>query len=299
LRKARTALYRFVLKIPLIGASRSPFQALDRVSLEIGSGMFGLVGPNGSGKTTLTRIICGILPPSRGKIYFNDLDLGQYREELQALIGYLPQEFGAYESLTAAQFLDYQAQLKGLWDAEARKAAVESSLRAVHLFDRGHDKIKTYSGGMKQRLGIAQTLLHLPRILVVDEPTAGLDPTERIAFRNMLSELARDRIVIFSTHIIEDISSSCNRLAVLLKGKVRFVGTPAELVDLTRGSVWQVTVDDLDFDILRRTHKVVHHLRDGLRIRTRILAALRPADDAQPVVPTLEDSYMWLLGQEG
>jgi multidrug efflux pump subunit AcrB/ABC-type multidrug transport system ATPase subunit len=299
LRKPRTAFYRFVLKIPIIGASRSPFQALDRVSLEIGSGMFGLVGPNGSGKTTLMRIICGILPPSRGKIYFNELDLGLYREELQALIGYLPQEFGAYESLTAVQFLDYQAQLKGLWDTEARKTAVESSLRAVHLADRGHDKIKTYSGGMKQRLGIAQTLLHLPRILVVDEPTAGLDPTERIAFRNMLSELARDRIVIFSTHIIEDISSSCNRLAVLLKGKVRFVGTPAELVNLTRGSVWQVTVDDLDFDTIRRTHKVVHHLRDGLRIRARILSALRPTDDAQPVVPTLEDSYMWLLGQEG
>ena len=299
LRKPRTAFYRFVLRIPLIGASRSPFQALDRVSLEIGSGMFGLVGPNGSGKTTLMRIICGILPPSRGKIYFNDLDLGQYREELQALIGYLPQEFGAYESMTAFQFLDYQAQLKGLWDADKRRAAVESSLRSVHLSDRGHDKIRTYSGGMKQRLGIAQTLLHLPRILVVDEPTAGLDPTERIAFRNMLSELARDRIVIFSTHIIEDISSSCNRLAVLLKGKVRFVGTPAELVNLTRGSVWQVMCDDPAFDDLRRTHKVVHHLRDGLRIRARILSAIRPTDDAQPVVPTLEDSYMWLLGQEG
>jgi ABC-type multidrug transport system ATPase subunit len=298
-RKAKTAFYRFVLKIPLIGASRSPFQALDRISLEIGSGMFGLVGPNGSGKTTLMRIICGILPPSRGKVYFNELDLGVYREELQALIGYLPQEFGAYESLTAAQFLDYQAQLKGLWDPDKRKAAVTSSLGAVHLLDRRDDRIKTYSGGMKQRLGIAQTLLHLPRILVVDEPTAGLDPTERIAFRNMLSELARDRIVIFSTHIIEDISSSCNRLAVLLKGRVRFVGTPAELVDLTRGSVWQVTVDDLDFDILRRVHKVVHHLRDGSRIRARILSARPPSDNAQPVVPTLEDSYMWLLGQEG
>ena len=124
------------------------------------------------------------------------------------------------------------------------------------------------------------------------------DDASTIAFRNMLSELARDRIVIFSTHIIEDISSSCNRLAVLLKGRVRFVGTPAELVDLTRGSVWQVTVDDLDFDILRRVHKVVHHLRDGSRIRARILSARPPSDDAQPVVPTLEDSYMWLLGQE-
>ena len=298
-RRARTIFYRFVRKIPVIGGRRVPFQALDRISLEIGSGMFGLVGPNGSGKTTLMRIICGILPPSRGKVYFNELDLGQFREELQALIGYLPQEFGAYENMTAAQFLDYQAQLKGLWDRRKRRAAVDASLRSVHLFDRKDDRIRTYSGGMKQRLGIAQTLLHLPRILVVDEPTAGLDPTERIAFRNLLSELARDRIVIFSTHIIEDISISCNRLAILLKGRVRFIGTPTELVNLTRGSVWQIFVDDAGFESIRRVHKVVHHLRDGNRIRARILSAIRPSEDAQPVVPTLEDSYMWLLGQEG
>jgi ABC-type multidrug transport system ATPase subunit len=201
--------------------------------------------------------------------------------------------------MTAAQFLDYQAQLKGLWNRRKRRAAVDASLRSVHLFDRKDDRIRTYSGGMKQRLGIAQTLLHLPRILVVDEPTAGLDPTERIAFRNLLSELARDRIVIFSTHIIEDISISCNRLAILLKGRVRFIGTPTELVNLTRGSVWQIFVDDAGFESIRRVHKVVHHLRDGNRIRARILSAKRPAEDAQPVVPTLEDSYMWLLGQEG
>ena len=133
--------------------------------------------------------------------------------------------------MTARRFLDYQALLKGIWDRPKREAAVAEALRSVHLFDRKDDRIKTYSGGMKQRLGIAQTLLHLPRVLVVDEPTAGLDPNERIRFRNMLSELARDRIVIFSTHIIEDISSSCNRLAVLLEGRVRFTGTPAELVE--------------------------------------------------------------------
>jgi multidrug efflux pump subunit AcrB/ABC-type multidrug transport system ATPase subunit len=297
-RKIRTAFYRFVVRIPIIGARRSPFQALDRISLEIRSGMFGLVGPNGSGKTTLMRIICGILPASRGKVYFNGLDVSQYREELQALIGYLPQEFGAYENMTAAEFLDYQAQLKGLWNKKSRRAAVETSLRSVHLLERKDDRIKTYSGGMKQRLGIAQTLLHLPRILVVDEPTAGLDPAERIAFRNMLSELARDRIVIFSTHIIEDISSSCNRLAVLLRGRVRFTGTPAELIDFSRGFVWQVSVDDAGFERIRETHKVVHHLRDGDKIRVRILSAEKPAEDAKPVVPTLEDSYMWLLGQE-
>ena len=297
-RKLRRGFFRFVRWIPVIGRQRAPFQALDRISLDIGSGMFGLVGPNGSGKTTLMRIICGILPASRGRISFNGLDLNRYREELQSLIGYLPQEFGAYETMTAWRFLDYQAMLKGIWDEGKRREAVSHALRSVHLYDRKDDRIKTYSGGMKQRLGIAQTLLHLPRVLVVDEPTAGLDPNERIRFRNMLSELARDRIVIFSTHIIEDISSSCNRLAILLEGRVRFTGTPAELVDLTRGSVWQAHVDDETFETIRKTHKVVHHMRDGDRIRVRILSAAKPLDAALAVVPNLEDSYMWLLGQE-
>ncbi|MDH4271106.1 MAG: efflux RND transporter permease subunit, partial [Candidatus Aminicenantes bacterium] len=298
-RKIRTIVYRFVQKIPVIGRQKVPLQALDRICLEIGSGMFGLVGPNGSGKTTLMRIICGILPPSRGRIYFNGLDLGRYREELQSLIGYLPQEFGAYENMTALQFLDYQAQLKGIWNRGKREAAVEGSLRSVHLYDRRNDRIKNYSGGMKQRLGIAQTLLHLPRVLVVDEPTAGLDPNERIKFRNLLAELARDRVVIFSTHIIEDISSSCNRLAVLLNGRVRFIGTPSDLVDLTKGFVWQVALDERRFEVVRQTYKVVHHMRDADKIRARILSAEKPLDDAVPVVPTLEDSYIWLLGLEG
>ena len=297
-RKVQRGFYRIVQRIPVIGRQRVPFQALDRISLEIGSGMFGLVGPNGSGKTTLMRILCGILPSSRGKVYFNGLDLARNREELQSLIGYLPQEFGAYENMTARRFLDYQALLKGIWERPKREAAVAGALKAVHLTERRDDRIKTYSGGMKQRLGIAQTLLHLPRVLVVDEPTAGLDPNERIRFRNMLSELARDRIVVFSTHIIEDISSSCNRLAVLLQGRVRFTGTPAELVALTRGSVWQAHVDDAAFEELRRAFKVVHHMRDGERIRVRILSPVRPVAAAVEVVPNLEDSYMWLLGQE-
>lgn len=297
-RKIRVFYYGLVKKIPLIGKQKIPFQALDRISLEIRKGMFGLVGPNGAGKTTLMRIICGILPPTRGKIFFNGLDLRKYREELQSMIGYLPQEFGSYENMTALQFLDYQAMLKGIWQRRKREAAVEKALRSVHLFERRNDRIKTYSGGMKQRIGIAQTLLHLPRILVVDEPTAGLDPKERIKFRNLLAELAQDRIVIFSTHIIEDISSSCNRLVVFTKGRVRFVGTPSDLVDLTKGSVWQAFLDGKSFEAVSRTHKVVHHLRDGEKIRARILSAEKPTEEANPVMPTLEDSYMWLLGQK-
>jgi len=294
--RLRRAFYRFVQSVPLLSRKKKPFRALDQISLSFGSGMFGLVGPNGSGKTTLMRIICGIMGPSRGKVSFNHLDLEEHREELQALIGYLPQEFGTYENMTVVQFLDYQAMLKGIWNKVERERIVSTALESVHLTDNRDNKIGTFSGGMKQRVGIAQTLLKLPRILVVDEPTAGLDPRERIKFRNLLSELAKDRIVIFSTHIIEDISSSCNKLAVLLEGRVKFVGTPKELVERTRGNVWQALIPEGDLDRIRRTTKVVHHMRDAGKVRVRILAGKQPFEEAKQVVPTLEDSYMWLMG---
>ena len=295
LRRSRKAFYRLVGAMPLLGKKKRAFTALDQVSLEIESGMFGLIGPNGAGKTTLMRVVCGILEKSRGRVSINELNLRDYREELQALIGYLPQEFGTYEGMTARQFLDYQAMLKGKWEGGERRRAVEAALAAVHLEESAERKIGGFSGGMKQRVGIAQTLLHLPRILVVDEPTAGLDPRERIRFRNLLAELARDRVVIFSTHIIEDISSSCNRLAVLSGGRVRFHGTPRELVDLTRGAVWQARVTQGQFERLRSGARIVHHARDGAGIRVRILAQEPPVDGAEQVTPTLEDSYLWLV----
>ena len=297
-RRSRRAFYRAIGAIPVIGRSRRPFTALSQVSLEIGSGMFGLIGPNGAGKTTLMRVVCGILEQSLGKVRINGIDLSRHREELQGLIGYLPQEFGTYENMTARQFLDYQAMLKGLWRAAERRDVVDQSLRSVHLEESQDTKIGGFSGGMKQRVGIAQTLLHLPRILVVDEPTAGLDPRERIRFRNLLSELARDRVVIFSTHIIEDISSSCNRLAVLGGGQVRFCGSPQEMVALTRGAVWQAEVDDAGFESLRKDGRVVHHMRDGEVIRVRLLDRQQPLPEAVAVTPTLEDSYLLLLRED-
>ena len=295
--RPRRVFYRFVQSIPLLSRKKKPFEALDRISLSIGSGMFGLVGPNGAGKTTLMRIICGILGPSRGKVSFNHLDLEEHREELQALIGYLPQEFGTYENMTATQFLDYQAMLKGIWNKEDRDRIVSTALDSVHLTENRNRKIGTFSGGMKQRVGIAQTLLKLPRVLVVDEPTAGLDPRERIRFRNLLSELARDRIVIFSTHIIEDISSSCNQLAVLLEGRVKFVGSPQDLIEKTRGNVWQARIPESDLDKVRRTVNVVHHMRDAGKVRVRMLAEEQPLAEAKEVTPTLEDAYVWLMGR--
>lgn len=294
----RRMFYHLVQRVPVIGRRRTPFRALDQVSMTIGSGMFGLVGPNGAGKTTLMRMICGILEPTRGLVEINGLDLARYREELQSLIGYLPQEFGTYQNMTAYQFLDYQALLKGMWDPERRSLAVNQALESVHLENDQDRKIGTFSGGMRQRVGIAQTLLHLPRILVVDEPTAGLDPRERIRFRNLLAQLARDRVVIFSTHIIEDVSSSCNRLAVLDNGKVQFIGSPREMVESVTGRVWQTNVSEESFEKIRQDLRVVHHLRDGETIRVRILSANKPLEDAKPVVPSLEDAYLWLLGGE-
>ena len=294
----RRRIYAGAAAVPLIGVPRPPFQALTGVNLEIDRGMFGLLGPNGAGKTTLMRIICGILDQSLGKVRINDIDLSERRAELQALIGYLPQEFGTYENLTARQFLDYQALLKGKWDAEERHRVLGDALSSVHLDDSADKKIGDFSGGMKQRVGIAQTLLQLPRILLVDEPTAGLDPRERIRFRNLLAELARDRVVIFSTHIIEDISSSCNRLAVMGEGEVRFHGSPREMVELTRGAVWQAQISEERLEELRHRTRIVHHMRDGESIRVRILADARPLPEAEEVTPTLEDSYLWLLERQ-
>ena len=295
----RRALYRFVLMIPVIGKRKQPFKALDRVSLEIGSGMFGLLGPNGAGKTTLMRVICGILDQNYGKVYINGIDTMEKREELQGLIGYLPQEFGTYENLTAREFLDYQAILKGLTDEKKRREMIDYALGAVHIEEHADRKIGTFSGGMKQRIGIAQILLHLPRILVVDEPTAGLDPRERIRFRNLLVELSRERVVIFSTHIIEDIYSSCNRVAVLNKGQLIYLDDPVKMTETASGRVWSFSAEPSDFERIRKEHLVVHHMRDGARIKVRCLAAEKPVPDAHAARPTLEDAYLWLLRSSG
>jgi len=291
----RRSVYRVVKQIPLIGKRKSPFKALNGVSLEINTGMFGLLGPNGAGKSTMMRTICGILEQSYGKIWINGIDTQVKREELQGLIGYLPQEFGTYENMPAIEFLDYQALLKGLTDLEERQQRLEYVLKAVHMWERRDDKIGSFSGGMKQRIGIAQILLHLPRILVVDEPTAGLDPRERIRFRNLLVELSRERIVIFSTHIIEDIASSCNQVAVIIRGRLKYHGTPINMVNLAEKLVWQYDVPAAAFEKMPNKQMVVHHMRVDDKIRVRILAKEKPSEDAIEVKPMLEDAYLCLI----
>lgn len=287
--------FTLVRQIPVIGKRKVPFRALNGVSLEINTGMFGLLGPNGAGKSTMMRIICGIFEQSYGKIWINGLDTQKHREELQGLIGYLPQAFGTYENMTAWEFLDYQAILKGIKNKEVRHQRLTYVLKSVHMFDRKDDNIGSFSGGMKQRIGIAQILLNLPRILVVDEPTAGLDPRERIRFRNLLVELSRERIVIFSTHIIEDISSSCNQVAVINKGDLKYFGTPTDMLRMGEGFVWQMTVPAKEFDNLANKQLIVHHMRDGENIKLRVLSKEKPSENAVNVPPLLEDAYLCLL----
>lgn len=290
----RRSYYRMVKSIPVIGKQKKPFKALRGVSFTIHKGMFGLLGPNGAGKSTMMRIICGILEQSYGSIYVNNLDAREYREELQGLIGFLPQEFGTYEHMTATEFLDYQAILKGLTDAKVRKERIDYVLKAVHMYERKDDKIGSFSGGMKQRIGIALILLHLPRILIVDEPTAGLDPRERIRFRNLLVELSKDRIVIFSTHIIEDISSSCSQVVVINKGELKYFGDPVDMVNMANGKVWQFSIDKSAFETLDKS-MVIHHMQNGDTIQVRYLAYEQPQPDAILVEVNLEDAYLCLL----
>ena len=291
----RRGYFTIIRQIPIIGKRKNPFRALNGVSLEINTGMFGLLGPNGAGKSTMMRVVCGILEQSYGKIWINGLDTQKYREELQGLIGYLPQAFGTYENMSAWEFLDYQAILKGITDTKIRSERLDYVLKNVHMFERKDDKIGSFSGGMKQRIGIAQILLNLPRILVVDEPTAGLDPRERIRFRNLLVELSRERIVIFSTHIIEDISSSCNQVAVINRGNLKFFGAPNDMLKIGNNFVWQFTMPAKDFDDYPNKQMIVHHMRDGENIKVRCLAKEKPSESAINVSPHLEDAYLCLL----
>ncbi|WP_421878904.1 efflux RND transporter permease subunit [Marinoscillum sp.] len=293
--KIRRFYFRLLLAMPYVRPKKPPFKALKGVSLTIEQGMFGLLGPNGAGKTTLMRILCGIMDQSYGKIWINGHDTNLRREELQGLIGYLPQAFGTYENMSPYQFLDYQAILRKITNKTEREERVQYVLKAVHMDEHQHKKIGSFSGGMKQRIGIAQILLHLPKILVVDEPTAGLDPLERIRFRNLLVELSRERIVVFSTHIIEDIASSCNNLAVLISGNIQYMGSPTAMAELAHDKVWEFHLNPETFEQEKEHYLIVHHMREGDLIRVKCLSDTQPREDAVSVRANLEDAYLWLM----
>jgi ABC-type multidrug transport system ATPase subunit len=269
-------------------------RALDGIDLKIPNGMFGLLGPNGAGKTTLMRILAGILRPTSGTIQTGQIDgtTDAGRQAIKEILGYLPQELGLYPDLTAREFLDYIGILKGLNERRARARRVDELLEVVALSDVAKRKLKTFSGGMKRRVGIAQALLNDPQLLIVDEPTAGLDPEERIRFRNLLSDLGGDRTVILSTHIVEDIAQTCRNLAILSQGKVLFQGTTSGLIDAARGKVWTVTTDgpkpDGDLTVVSTLH-----LADSAQYRVVGDTSFIPG--AQPADPSLEDGYIWLM----
>jgi ABC-2 type transport system ATP-binding protein len=268
-------------------------QALRGIDLEIGSGMFGLVGPNGAGKTTLMRILAGLVHPTSGvvRVLGNDVTTPHGKLATKAVLGYLPQELGLYPNLTAREFLDYIAILKGVTDRTTRRQQVVEVLQQVRLSDEADRQLKTYSGGMKRRVGIAQALLADPQLLIVDEPTAGLDPEERVRLRNLLSDMAVRRTVILSTHIVEDISQSCNDLAVIAHGKVLFRGTPRDLIARARGHVWTINSTG---ERPNNGLTIVSTLQLQDVVQYRVLG--EPTGHAAvPAEPSLEDGYMWLM----
>jgi ABC-2 type transport system ATP-binding protein len=280
------------------GAKAAP--ALRGVDLQIPSGMFGLLGPNGAGKTTLMRILAGIVRPSGGAVRVEGYDLTTEtgKRAAKTILGYLPQELGMYPELTAAQFVDYMAILKGLDDPRQRARRVGRVLEMVALQDAAQRKIKGFSGGMKRRVGIAQALVNDPKVLIVDEPTAGLDPEERIRFRNLLVSLAADRTVILSTHIVEDIGQTCRDIAVLAKGRALFRGTPAELTNAAAGHVWTAMTDRLVEPAPGLTIVSMLHLSDGIQYRL-VGSSADGHPNAEPARPSLEDGYVSLMQRAG
>jgi ABC-type multidrug transport system ATPase subunit len=269
-------------------------RALSGVDLVIPTGMFGLLGPNGAGKTTLMRILAGILRPTSGAVRAGSYDCttDEGRLALKGVLGYLPQELGLYPDLSAHEFLDYIGILKGLVDRSARRRRVAELLETVALADVGNRKLKGFSGGMKRRVGIAQALLNDPRLLIVDEPTAGLDPEERIRFRNILADLAGDRTVLLSTHIVEDVAQTCRDLAVLAGGRVLFRGTTGDLIDAARGQVWTLETDGAKPD---GNLAVVSTLHLGRSVQYRVVGDRPPHPSAMQATPSLEDGYVWLM----
>ncbi len=275
-------------------------RALDGIDLEIGNGMFGLLGPNGAGKTTLMRILAGIVNPTSGSVRVDGQGLATEKEKaaLKARLGYLPQELGLYPDLTARQFVDYMAILKGLEDPAARSRRVGQVIEMVGLEGAADRKIKGFSGGMKRRVGIAQALVNDPRIVIVDEPTAGLDPEERIRFRNMLVDLASERVVILSTHIVEDIGQTSRDMAVLASGKLLFRGSPADLIHAAEGRVWTLTAPSTRKPDNGLTVVSMLHLAEGTQYRL-VGASAAGHPEAAAAAPGLEDGYVWLMKSTG
>jgi len=265
--------------------------ALDNVSLNIGTGMFGLLGPNGAGKSTLMRVVATLQTPSSGSVTFGDIDVIKQPDLLRRTLGYLPQDFGVYPRVTAYSMLDHLAVLKGITNGKERKDTVQALLNQVNLWKQRNKAIASFSGGMRQRFGIAQALIGSPKLVIVDEPTAGLDPEERNRFLNLLAAIGDEVVVILSTHIVEDVSQLCSRMAILAGGKLVAEGAPETLRQTVQGQVWRTTIARDALDAARKDHKVISERLVGGRTVIHVLAPSQPGADFTPVEGGLEDLY--------
>jgi ABC-type multidrug transport system ATPase subunit len=270
-------------------------QALRNVTLNIPAGMFGLLGPNGAGKSTLMRTLATLQEPDTGRIRLGTVDVLKEKDTVRRMLGYLPQEFGVYPKVTAYELLNHFAVLKGLIDAKQRKETVEALLERTNLSDYRKRKLGTFSGGMKQRFGIAQALLGDPKLIIVDEPTAGLDPAERLRFNNLLSEIGEQVVVILSTHIVDDVSDLCRNMAIIGSGRVLLTGDPLKTIDTLRGRVWKKMVTRDDLPAYERDCQVISTRLVAGRTQIHILSGNRPDPSFDEVTPMLEDVYFSTL----
>jgi ABC-type multidrug transport system ATPase subunit len=270
-------------------------QALQDVSLKIPAGMYGLLGPNGAGKSTLMRTIATLQQPDSGSIRLDDLDVLHQPAELRKKLGYLPQDFGVYPRISALAMLDHMAVLKGFTDKNERRAVVDNLLRQTNLYDVRKKALAGFSGGMRQRFGIAQALIGDPQLIIVDEPTAGLDPEERNRFLNLLSDIGESKVVILSTHIVDDVTNLCPRMAIIVKGRIVREGRPSDLINDLRGSVWAKTVDRADLEAHRCRYNVISSQLFAGRTQLHVLSDTDPGDGFQSREPDLEDVYFATL----
>ena len=272
-------------------------RALDDVSLSIPTGMFGLLGPNGAGKSTLMRTVATLQTPTAGSIRFGDIDVIGQPERLRETLGYLPQDFGVYPRVSAYDMLDHMAVLKGIASVADRRATVETLLAQTNLWQHRKKAIAGFSGGMRQRFGIAQALIGNPRLIIVDEPTAGLDPEERNRFLNLLAEIGESVVVILSTHIVEDVADLCPRMAVLAAGRIQLEGAPLDLIARTRGNVWAKTIARDELKGARGVHEVISTRLFAGRTIVHVLADHDPGDGFRPAEGGLEDVYFSTLAR--
>ncbi len=274
---------------------RGGHRALSNFSLTIKPGVLGLLGPNGAGKTTLMGILATITRTTEGRVLWNETEIAKNPEPLRSVLGYLPQDFGVYPNLNAIEFLEYLAAVKGL-DKPTAARRIPELLELVNLTDASKRPLGGYSGGMKQRVGIAQALLNDPQLLIVDEPTAGLDPEERVRFRNLLSDLSGERIVVLSTHIVSDIEATATDIALIAKGTLVAHETPEALLLQVEGKVWEWVVSSADLNEIRQRHQISSTNRRSDGVHVRVLGD-EPPQGAQPVTPNLEDAYLFCLSR--